>query len=128
MHLVLVTPAFIPTVIAATSASPLVIAAPLQTLIVGLVIPIVVGLITKATLSAGVKAIIMIVLDGANALLAVSQLPDGSASVGRIAFYTAVTGIITSAATYLGVYRPLKLTSSTSDGRLGPNFGIGKAA
>ena len=77
MHLVLVTPAFIPTVIAATSASPLVIAAPLQTLIVGLVIPIVVGIITKATLSAGVKAIIMIVLDGGTPSSPYHSYPTG---------------------------------------------------
>jgi hypothetical protein len=95
------------------------------TLFISLLVPIVTGLLTKYALPATAKAIIMIVLDAAVALVVGAQmLPDGTAVINSQTLLSALIAVVVSVATYLGIYVPVKL-SNRPDGVLGANVGIG---
>src|SRR5882672_3300597 len=80
-------------------------------IIISAVIPILVGLITKATLSSGAKAVLMLILNAANALIVTAMTTDGSAVVTKQAFVNFVLGVVISVAAYYGVYKPNNVTS-----------------
>lgn len=95
------------------------------TLVLSLAVPIVTGLLTKYSVPAAVKAIVMIVLDAAVALVVHAEmLPSGVAVINSQTLTAAILGVVVSVATYLGIYVPVKL-SNRPDGVLGANVGIG---
>lgn len=95
------------------------------TLVLSLLVPIVTGLLTKYALPAAVKALIMLVLDAVVSLVVHAEmLPTGVAVINSQALVGAILGVVVSAATYLGVYVPVKL-SNRPDGVLGTNVGVG---
>lgn len=95
------------------------------TLVLSLFVPIVTGILTKYTLHAGVKAIIMIILDTVMTLIVHAEmLPSGVAVISSQAISAAIVATVVSIATYLGVYVPTKLTNKP-DGVLGAQLGIG---
>lgn len=99
------------------------------TLVVSLFIPIVTGLVTKASLSSYVKGLITLVLNLVNAAVVVAVTQDGSAVWSEQTLIAALIGMAISVATYLGIYKPAAVTSTTNDngtvGKLGPNTGLG---
>lgn len=100
--------------------SPLVV-----TLVISLIVPIATGLVTKYTLPAAAKAVIMVVLDGAVALITQAvMLPDGTAVINTQALLAFILAVVVSVGTYLGVYVPVKL-SNRPDGVLAPTLGVG---
>lgn len=105
-----------------TDTSTLVLAAPLVTIIVSLLIPLVNGLITKTTTNAGVKAIITIVLNAVSALITTGLLADGTAAFSSTTLFTWLVGTIISIASYVGLWKPMTLTSNQG-GRLA-NVGV----
>jgi small basic protein len=105
-----------------------VIAAPVVMLVISLLIPIVNGLLTKYTLPSSVKAVITIVLNAVAALIVTATQADGTAVFSNTALMTFVFGTTISVMSYLGLYKPVGLTSSKSDGKLGPSTGIGPTA
>lgn len=94
------------------------------TLFVSLFIPIVTGLLTKYSLSSGVKGLITLLLNAVSALIASATLADGTAVFSKSTFIAWVLALAISVATYAGVYKPLNITSSTPDGKLGPDTGV----
>lgn len=98
--------------------STVVIAAPIVTIIVSLLIPVVNGLLTKASTPSGVKAIGTIILNAVWALFANGVLADGSAVFSSTTLYTALLGCTISIVSYAGVYRPMNVTSSGDNGKL----------
>lgn len=105
--------------------SNLVVIAPsVVGIIISAVIPILVGLITKATLSSGAKAVFMLILNAVNALVTTAVTTDGSAIITRQAFANFVIGVVISVAAYYGVYKPNNVTSDAG-GKLAPTVGIG---
>lgn len=96
----------------ANTVSTVVIAAPIVTLIVSLLIPLLNGLLTKASTPTSVKAIGTIVLNSLWALFANGVLADGSAAFSTATLSTAVLGSIISIAMYVGVYKPINVTSN----------------
>lgn len=102
-----------------------IINAPVVTFISALLIPLINGLLTKYTLSSNVKTFITIVLNAVVALFAANARDDGSAlfTTSTIASFALATTI--SLLTYAKVYKPVGLTSSTPDGKLAPQFGLG---
>ena len=108
-----------------TDPDLIVIAAPVLTIIVALVIPLINGLLTKVTLPGAVKGVITILLNAIWAFIATATTAEGTAVFSRTTLYTAVLGSVISVVTYFNIYKPMKLTSSTPEGKLGPNTGIG---
>lgn len=94
------------------------------TLLVSLVIPVVTGLLTKASLSSGIKGLITLVLNAVNALIVGATLADGTAAFSQETLVVFLFGLAISVATYVGVYKPLNVTSNEG-GLLAPAHGIG---
>lgn len=107
------------------SPSAYVIAAPVVMLVISLLIPIVNGLLTKYTLPSSVKAVATIVLNAVAALVLTATQADGTAVISNTALLTFVYGTTISIVSYLGLYKPVGLTSSTPDGKLAPTKGAG---
>lgn len=97
----------------ADAVSTVVIAAPIVTVIVSLLIPLINGFLTKPSTPTAVKAIGTIVLNAAWALIANGALADGSSTFSTSTLYTAILGVIISITTYVGVYKPINVTSNT---------------
>lgn len=100
-----------------TDTSTVVIAAPVVTIIISLLIPVINGFLTKAGTPAGVKAIGTIILNAVWALFASGVLADGTAVFSSTTLYTALLGCVISIVSYAGVYKPMNVTSN-SGGKL----------
>lgn len=88
--------------------------------LVAFLLPLVVGLLTKSTLSDGAKAVIMIVLTGVASLL--SQV-DSNAGILTVEMLVTWIGTITvTISTYYGVWKPI------GAGNIAPDVGIGPGA
>lgn len=104
--------------------SLIVISAPVVTIIMSLLIPIINGLITKYSVSGAVKGFITLVLNAIVAFITTNASDTGAALFSLQTLETAALGFVISVAIYAGIYRPAKITSSTPDGKLGPNSGV----
>lgn len=93
------------------------------TIILGTILPILVGLITKLDAPSGMKGAILIVLNAVQAGIVSATTADGSASFTTESLVLFAFGIATSLSTYYGVYKPLDVPS-----KLAPEFGIGTKA
>lgn len=101
-----------PVQLEADTVSTIVVAAPIVTIIVSLLIPLINGFLTKASTPTAVKAIGTIVLNSIWALFANGVLVDGSATFSTATLYTAILGSVISIAMYAGVYKPVNVTSN----------------
>ncbi len=90
------------------------------TLVLGVLIPVLTGLVTKAEGSTTVKQIVAIVLSGAAALLANAVGDDGQAVVSVQTLFDAVVIWVIQIATYLGIYKP-----HDANAKLAPASGMG---
>lgn len=106
-----------PVTLDADSVSTVVIAAPIVTIIVSLLIPLVNGVLTKVSTSSGVKAVGTIILNAVSALFVTGVVADGTAMWSTTTLYTALLGCVISIVTYAGLYRPINVTSNAG-GRL----------
>ena len=95
-----------------TDTSTIAIAAPIVTLIVSLLIPVVNGYLTTAGTPSWVKGIGTIVLNAVSALIVGGLLADGTSAFSTETLYTTVLGCLVSFFMYANVYRPLNLTST----------------
>lgn len=87
---------------------------------VAFLLPLVVGLVTKASLSSAAKAVVMLVLTGVAALL--SQV-DANAGILTVEMLTTWVGtMVVTIASYYGVWQPL------GAGNVAPEVGIGPGA
>lgn len=94
-------------------------------LAIGLIIPILVGLMTKYTLPGWVKGVIMLVLNAIQTLIVQATMADGSAVIDKTTFVAWVLAVVASVAAYTGVYKQVGLTSSHPNGKLLPRVGLG---
>lgn len=90
------------------------------TLIVGTVIPLIVGLLTKLNAKPGVKIIINLVLAAISGVIGTAVVADGVAKFSTTAVVLAGLSLVQSIATYLGIWKPLE-----SHSKLLPNAGLG---
>lgn len=105
---------------AVTIATEVTLAPLVVSMIVGLAIPLVVGLVTKSGASAQLKQVVTILLAGIAALITSSTVADGSAVFSlETLLLTGMTWLV-SIASYLGVYRPLN-----ANDHLAPDRGLG---
>jgi len=84
----------------------------LVTLILGTLIPLVNGIVTKATTSTSVKTVLSLFLSAVAGLVTVAITPGGGAVIGEQALVAAALTFITQAAMYLSLWKPLEVTSS----------------
>lgn len=96
----------------ADATSTFVINAPLVTLIVTGLIPVLNGFLTRASDSGSLKAVFTLVLNAVYAFFVSSQLADGSAVFSTETLYTFVFGLMVSITGYYGVYKPIGVTSN----------------
>jgi hypothetical protein len=95
-------------------------------LIASVLIPLVNGVVTKVTTSSAVKAVVTLFLSGVAGLVTVGLTPGGGAVISQQAVIAAAITFITSTATYLGLYKPLGVTSSAkADGTPGALANVG---
>jgi hypothetical protein len=92
---------------------------------VGTLVPILNGLLTKVTLPSAVKGVITIILSAIVALITSATLADGTAVISWLTFLMWFLTTVGAIAAYVNIYKPLNLTSSTPNGKLAPNSGIG---
>lgn len=91
------------------------ISAPIVTFIVAALIPLLNGLLTRATTSSGVKGLLTLVLTLVSSLITTGVVADGTAVFGGQMFLTWALGFVVAVTSYLGVYRPMGVTSSAID-------------
>ena len=92
-------------------------------LIAGVIVPILVGLIAKAAAPAGLKAVLNAALSGVGGLLTAANLPGGFGWKG-FAIAWAQTWVV-SIATYYGLYVHTGVTAAVTN--LTANIGIGSS-
>lgn len=82
------------------------------TFLVSVAIPILVGIVTKASTSSGVKGVLTLVLNAANALIVQATVADGTAVFSKETFVNWFMALVVSIALYKGVYKPAGVTST----------------
>lgn len=92
--------------------------------IVSFFIPLVTGLLTKATLPRVVKGLITLFLTAVSALITMATQSDGTALVSQATFLSWALGFAVAVTSYLGIHQPANLTSNPG-GKLAPDVGIG---
>lgn len=90
------------------------------TLVLGTIIPVLVGLITKMDASSKLKGALMLVLNAVQGLVIASQTTSGEAVFSVDALILFGAGVAMSLAAYYGLYKPNDVPE-----KLAPNFGIG---
>lgn len=104
------------------AADTVTLSPPFVSLIISAIIPIVVGIISKATLAPAIKAVFLLVFNALNVYITTAIVVDGSAVFTQQTFAHFLVGVVISIAVYFGVYKPANLTDK---GALGPDFGLG---
>jgi hypothetical protein len=84
----------------------------LVTTILGTIIPLITGLLTKLSTPAWVKAVLTAALSTVAGALNVSLVDGGGAVVSQSTVISAVLTFIVAVATYAGFWRPLAVSSS----------------
>lgn len=92
----------------------------LYALFTGIIVPLLVGLLTKVNASSGVKAFVNLTLTAIGTALATLQGTDWSWKIFAVNFGV---GWATSIATYYGFYKPTGTSDKVAD--FTPDFGIG---
>lgn len=72
-------------------------------------VPLVVGLVTKTSMHAGIKVLLLLFLSAANGTLLEIQASSGGVSVGN-ALLATIGSFVISIAVHKGVYRPVGMT------------------
>lgn len=90
-------------------------------MVIAVLIPLVVGLVTKASASSAVKSVALIVANGINALA--QQAMNDNGFVTHATLRTFVTSLVVSIAMYYGVWKPT--TTAEKVQNVAPTFGAG---
>lgn len=105
--------------IAAAEGVLLSVDAPWLTLISGLVIPLIVGLVTKKEATTGVKSLATVILAAVASLLQVLVAGGGILTQSIVLQFVITLGLALGA--FYGIYSP-----ADTDGKLAPDRGFGK--
>lgn len=102
--------------------------------LISFIIPVLTGVLTKATLATAWKGVITLVLNGVAAFVTSATLVDGTATITQQAIVQWALGMAISVAMYTGIYKKAGITSSTYTpsgtdvavpGKLAPAVGLG---
>lgn len=92
----------------------------LVTFVVSVLLPIVVGFVTKANASTALKQIVSIAASIGTGLVVTATQVDGVAVISKQAAFYAFVAFATQTATYLGIYKP-----QNANAKIAPKVGIG---
>ena len=95
-------------------------------LLVGSILPILVGLITKFGAPSSLKAVILLFIAAAQGMIVNATMIDGSAVLSWNTVVVAGLGWITAIASYYGFLTPVGVSPKVNESTA--NFGLGKAA
>lgn len=90
----------------------------------GVLVPILVGIVSKCAAPASLKSVLNLVLSGIAGLVATAQATDGVLSKEAIVAW--LLALTASIATYYGVYKPTGVSGSVQEATAG--FGLGSAS
>lgn len=90
------------------------------TLILGTIIPLLVGLITKLNASSKLKGALMLALNAVQGLIIASKTGSGGAVFTTDALVLFLAGVGVSLISYYGLYKPNDVPA-----KLAPDFGVG---
>jgi len=95
------------------------LSATMVTLLISLIIPVIVGLVTKADLPSQWKGLASLVLNLVSAGIVNATVSDGTAVWSTETLTVALIAAAISVTTYLGIYKPIDLNA-----RLAPDKGL----
>lgn len=104
-------------VAAVTLATEITLTPIVVSMLSGLVIPIIVGFVTKSGAAPQIKQVATILLAGVAALITSSTLVDGSAVFSIETLLLAAMAWLIAIASYLGVYKPFNLNDHAAPDR-----------
>lgn len=84
----------------------------LVSFVIAALIPILTGVLTKATWSSGTKGLLTLVLTAVQTLIVQNVTADGGAFFSQEVLLAFMLSFVISIASYYGVYKPAKLTST----------------
>ena len=87
---------------------------------VSVLLPLLVGIVTKAHTSTTLKQVVNIAASIATGLIVTATQADGVAVISKEAAFYAFVAFAVQTATYLGIYKP-----QNANAALAPNLGIG---
>ena len=96
------------------------ISALIVTILIGCVIPILVGIITKINASSRLKGALLLVLNLVQGAIIAGTTATGDAVFTADSLVLFAVGVATSLATYYGIYKPADVAA-----KLVPTFGLG---
>lgn len=82
------------------------------TILLGLVIPLINGFVTKCSTSTTVKALITLLLSAVAGIVNVSITEGGGAIISQSTIKSTALTFLIAVTTYVGLFKPLELTSS----------------
>lgn len=92
--------------------------------LVGTVLPLAVGLLTKINASAGVKGVLLLTLSAVNGLVSTATQTDGTALISKETLVAALASWAAAVTTHFGLWKP----AQAQEKALLPDRGIGPAA
>lgn len=104
----------------------LILTAQTVEIIVGVLLPLVVGLVTKLTASPPVKSFLLLVLSLVGSTISNAIVSDGTAVFSQDMIVQIVTTWVIAIASYYGLWRPSGTSAAVN--LKTANFGIGKKA
>lgn len=99
------------------------LSAVLVTVVVGTILPLLVGLVTKLEASSRLKGALLVVLNVVQGVVIAATAADGSATFTVDTLVLFGVGVLVSLLSYYGVYKPNEVPA-----KLAPNFGLGSAS
>lgn len=79
---------------------------------ISLFLPLAVGLLSRAAWSGGTKGLMTLILTAIQTVIVQNTVSDGGAVFSQETLFAFALSLAISVSTYVGVYKPLKLTSS----------------
>lgn len=115
--------------VASREGSVLTVDSTTWSLLQGLAVPLLVGLVTRASATSRVKVLVQLLINALGALFAAFYVLDGVAVLSSSTFVNWMISTVTTIALHYGLWKPIGVTgSSPSVGVLLPDVGIGSPA
>lgn len=90
-------------------------------LVAAVLIPLFVGIVTKASASSAVKSLVLVIANAANALVEQAVNDDGLLTEATLRAF--ITSVVVSVAMYYGVFKPTTVAPKVQDATA--NLGVG---
>ena len=93
------------------------------TALIGAVLPLLIGVVTKTNLHSGLKGALLLLFSAIEGLLVTATQADGTAVLSKESIIFAIIGWVSAVATYNGLWKPSEVAGSVQTKTA--RFGIG---